>query len=168
MSRTARPGGTEGPAAGTGTAGITDVTDQALSLAQRLPGQVRRISVRHGHSSVEIDWHSEPGPVVVNEPRTGEGTKEPQAGVHVVSAPLVGTFYRAPAPGAQPFVEVGARVRAGQTLAIVEAMKLMNPIICEVDGQVLELPVADGESVQFGQSLVCIAAADPSDALPAG
>jgi acetyl-CoA carboxylase biotin carboxyl carrier protein len=138
MSQTARP----------------DITDQALSLAQRLPGQVRRISVRHGDSQVE--------------PRLEERTQEPQAGVHVVPAPLVGTFYRAPSPGAPPFVEVGARVRAGQTLAIVEAMKLMNPIVCEVDGQVLELPVADGESVQFGQSLVCIAAADPSDALQAG
>ena len=157
MTQTARPDSEviAGP-----DPGAVDITDQALSLARRLPGQVRRISVRHGQSSVEIDWHGEPGaaPAVISP--VDDSFEKEREGVHVVSSPLVGTFYRAPTPGAAVFVEVGSLVRAGQTLGIVEAMKLMNPIICEFAGQVVELPAADGESVQFGQPLVCIAITD--------
>jgi acetyl-CoA carboxylase biotin carboxyl carrier protein len=73
-------------------------------------------------------------------------------GVYVTS-PFVGTFYRAPAPDAEPFVEVGASVRKGQTLCIVEAMKLMNEIEAEFPGTVLEILVENGVSVEFGQRL---------------
>ncbi|GAA3629563.1 hypothetical protein GCM10022223_53990 [Kineosporia mesophila] len=151
--------------------GAVDITDQALLLARQLPGQVRRISVRHGRSSVEIDWHGEPGgaaPAVAARSDGGTPDAPAGAGVHAVPSPLVGTFYRAPSPGASTFVEVGSAVQTGQTLGIVEAMKLMNPIICDVAGQVLELPVADGESVQFGQTLVRIAAAEPAGPVEGG
>jgi acetyl-CoA carboxylase biotin carboxyl carrier protein len=78
--------------------------------------------------------------------------EDPVEGVYVTS-PFVGTFYRAPAPDAQPFVEVGASVRKGQTLCIVEAMKLMNEIEAEFAGTVLEILVENGVSVEFGQRL---------------
>lgn len=70
-----------------------------------------------------------------------------------VTSPFVGTFYRAPAPGAEPFVSVGAAVKPGQTLCIVEAMKLMNEIEAEAAGTVLEILVENGNSVEFGQKL---------------
>ena len=73
-----------------------------------------------------------------------------------VDSPMVGTFYRAPSPGAPSFVEVGDRVRAGQTLCIVEAMKLMNEIEAEVAGTVVEILVESGQPVQFGQALFTI------------
>ena len=70
-----------------------------------------------------------------------------------VTSPFVGTFYRAPAPDSDPFVEVGASVKKGQTLCIVEAMKLMNEIEAEFAGTVLEILVENGVSVEFGQRL---------------
>jgi acetyl-CoA carboxylase biotin carboxyl carrier protein len=73
--------------------------------------------------------------------------------VAYVTSPFVGTFYRAPAPGAEPFVSVGTTVKVGQTLCIVEAMKLMNEIEADAAGTVLEILVENGTSVEFGQRL---------------
>lgn len=75
----------------------------------------------------------------------------------VVTSPLVGTFYSAPAEDAKAFVSVGDVVKKGQTLAIVEAMKLMNEIECEVDGTITEILVKNGEPVEYGQPLFRIA-----------
>ena len=69
---------------------------------------------------------------------------------------MVGTFYRAPAPGEQPFVEIGDRVRVGQTVCIIEAMKLMNEIEAEVSGQIIDVLVHNGEPVEYGQPLMRI------------
>jgi acetyl-CoA carboxylase biotin carboxyl carrier protein len=71
-----------------------------------------------------------------------------------VTSPMVGTFYRSPAPGEPSFVEVGDRIRPGQTVCIIEAMKLMNEIEAEVSGQVIEILVQNGEPVEFGQPLL--------------
>lgn len=73
-----------------------------------------------------------------------------------VPSPMVGTFYRAPAPSEPPFVEVGDRVKNGQTVCIIEAMKLMNEIEAEVNGQVMEILVGNGEPVEYGQPLMRI------------
>ncbi|MBD2413525.1 MAG: acetyl-CoA carboxylase biotin carboxyl carrier protein [Desmonostoc geniculatum HA4340-LM1] len=73
-----------------------------------------------------------------------------------VPSPMVGTFYRAPAPGEAPFVEVGDRVRKGQTVCIIEAMKLMNEIEAEVSGQVMEILLQNGDPVEYGQPLMRI------------
>jgi acetyl-CoA carboxylase biotin carboxyl carrier protein len=70
-----------------------------------------------------------------------------------VTAPVVGTFYRAPAPDADPFVEVGTVVNPGQTLCIVEAMKIMNEIEAEIRGRVVEIAVKNAQPVEFGQKL---------------
>jgi acetyl-CoA carboxylase biotin carboxyl carrier protein len=73
-----------------------------------------------------------------------------------VPSPMVGTFYRAPAPGEAAFVEVGDRVRKGQTVCIIEAMKLMNEIEAEVSGQVMEILLQNGDAVEYGQPLMRI------------
>jgi acetyl-CoA carboxylase biotin carboxyl carrier protein len=73
-----------------------------------------------------------------------------------VPSPMVGTFYRAPAPGESSFVEVGDRVKSGQTVCIIEAMKLMNEIEAEISGQVMEILVQNGEPVEYGQPLMRI------------
>ncbi|HEY9801650.1 MAG TPA: acetyl-CoA carboxylase biotin carboxyl carrier protein [Leptolyngbyaceae cyanobacterium] len=73
-----------------------------------------------------------------------------------VPSPMVGTFYRAPAPGEAAFVEVGDRVRQGQTVCIIEAMKLMNEIETEVSGQVVEILIQNGEPVEYNQPLMRI------------
>jgi acetyl-CoA carboxylase biotin carboxyl carrier protein len=74
----------------------------------------------------------------------------------VVKSPIVGTFYRSPEPGAAPFVETGATVKKGQVLCIIEAMKLMNEIDSEYDGEVVSVYVENGQPVQYGERLFAI------------
>jgi acetyl-CoA carboxylase biotin carboxyl carrier protein len=80
----------------------------------------------------------------------------PASGTHVVNSPIVGTFYRAPAPDAELFVEVGSRVQKGQVLCIVEAMKLMNEIESDVAGVVVEVYPQNAQAVEFGEPLFAI------------
>jgi acetyl-CoA carboxylase biotin carboxyl carrier protein len=74
----------------------------------------------------------------------------------VVKSPIVGTFYRAAEPGAKPYAEVGETVRKGQVLCIIEAMKLMNEINADVDGEVVKVYVENGQAVQYGERLFAI------------
>lgn len=71
-----------------------------------------------------------------------------------ITSPMVGTFYRAPAPDESPFVEVGDRIKTGQTVCIIEAMKLMNELEAEVSGEIVEILVQNGEPVEYGQPLM--------------
>ncbi len=84
-------------------------------------------------------------PAAASEPKGAE-----------VTAPMVGVFYAAPAPGDEPFVHVGSKVKAGETLCIIEAMKVLNEVTAEADGEVLEICVADGDLVEFGSCLMRI------------
>jgi acetyl-CoA carboxylase biotin carboxyl carrier protein len=88
---------------------------------------------------------------------TASGASAPSAalepGLVEVTSPIVGTFYRQPSPGAPPFVEVGDRVKKGQVLCLVEAMKLMNEIEAELDAEVVEILVANGQPVEYGEIL---------------
>jgi acetyl-CoA carboxylase biotin carboxyl carrier protein len=74
----------------------------------------------------------------------------------VVKSPIVGTFYRSPEPGAAAFVEIGATVKKGQVLCIIEAMKLMNEIDSEYDGEIVNVYVESGQPVQYGERLFAI------------
>ena len=85
--------------------------------------------------------------------RPAEHPVERNGSQHVVRSPVVGTFYRAPAPGEEPYVEVGDRVGAGQTLCIVEAMKLMNEIPADASGEVVEVLVENAKGVEYDQPL---------------
>ena len=84
---------------------------------------------------------------------TADGTPCDSSRVTEVCAPMVGVFYAAPAPGAEPFVRVGSKVKKGETLCILEAMKLMNEVVAERDGEVVEICVNDGELVEYGRVL---------------
>ena len=75
---------------------------------------------------------------------------------HVVKSPMVGTFYRSPSPGAKPFVEVGDTVKSGDTICIIEAMKLLNEIECDKDGVIKAILVENGQPVEYGEPLVVI------------
>lgn len=76
--------------------------------------------------------------------------------LQTITAPMVGTFYRSPAPGEPPFVELGTRIKPGQTVCILEAMKLMNELEADVAGEVVEILVESGTPVEFGQVLMRI------------
>jgi acetyl-CoA carboxylase biotin carboxyl carrier protein len=75
---------------------------------------------------------------------------------HVVKSPMVGTFYRSPSPGAKHFVEVGDTVKSGDTICIIEAMKLLNEIECDKDGVIKAILVENGQPVEYGEPLVVI------------
>lgn len=87
---------------------------------------------------------------------TAEAPAAPEITGHVITSPIVGTFYRAPSPGAKPFVDVGATVKEGDQLCIIEAMKLMNEIDADRAGVVKAILVENGEAVEFGQPLFII------------
>jgi len=92
-----------------------------------------------------------PGPVAGESDTVPEGVE-----LAVVKSPIVGTLYVAPEPGARPFVEVGDVVKKGQVLCIIEAMKLMNEIECDCDGEVAAIYVENGQPVQFGDRLFAV------------
>ena len=89
-------------------------------------------------------------------PTASAPVAEPAAGVTRVTSPIVGVFYAAPAENAEPFVKIGDRVTRGQTLCIIEAMKLMNEITAEEDGVIEKISVTNGQVVEFGTELFCI------------
>lgn len=93
-----------------------------------------------------------PAPAAAPEP-TEAGTED---GLITVTAPVVGTFYRAPQPGAEPFVEVGAQVREGDTLALVEVMKMINSVNAQVAGEVVAILADNGQLVEYGRPLVVL------------
>jgi acetyl-CoA carboxylase biotin carboxyl carrier protein len=140
---------------------IRSVWEQARDLMARVEGTtLRRISVEAGGTKIEIERDptlepvtAVPGAVVATP--DGVVPVELETG-HAVKAPLVGTFYRSSQPGADPFVQEGDVVDAGQTVAIVEAMKLMNQVPSDVGGKVARILVADGEWVEFEQTLMII------------
>lgn len=85
------------------------------------------------------------------------GATQAVASTLEVCSPMVGVFYAAPAPDDEPFVHVGSKVKAGQTLCIIEAMKLLNEVTAEADGEVVEICVADGDLVEYGSCIMRIA-----------
>ncbi|GAA3779387.1 hypothetical protein GCM10022403_012590 [Streptomyces coacervatus] len=160
----------EGP--DTAAAGMTveELRAHTLRLAGELPGTLRRITVRAGALSVDVEWENTPVPPASAAPAAPAApaaaaaapveTDTAPADLVRVSAPLVGTYYQASSPGAEPFVKVGDTVEAGQQLAIIEAMKLLNSITAEVKGTVHAIHVQDGDVVEYAQPLI--------DLVPAG
>ena len=151
-----------------------EVLRQIIELLEA--SDVTRLSWRRGrerllihrgsgaHPSVSVGFPSVsvmPGPVEAGREKpnhAGADSKKqtgsaPVPGGHLVTSPFVGTFYRTPAPDQPPFVEVGAAVKKGQVLCIVEAMKLMNEIESEIAGTVVEILAENGQPVEFGQPL---------------
>ena len=137
--------------------GITEIEisdgDQSIRMSRLTP----QPSVPAGQPQASAQV-----PVHVTEPPAAERTDtlpaEAASGGHEITAPMVGTFYTGPAPGAKPFVDLGSRVEVGDTLCIVEAMKMMNPIEADVDGTVVSILVENGAPVEFGQVLFLIEA----------
>ena len=130
---------------------------------------VSEIEIQEGEESVRISRHSQvpaqisaaPGatPIVAaaTAPAAGPAsTPEPEPPKHTVNSPMVGTFYRAPSPGAKAFVEVGQQVGAGDTLCIIEAMKILNQIESDKAGTVTKILVENGEPVEYNQPLFVI------------
>jgi len=151
---------------------IRSVWEEARDLVKRLEGTtVRKFKVEAGEYKIEIERGapaSAPATVAA-QPTAAAAAAAPASAEdvavapdvrHAIVAPLVGTFYRAPQPGAKPFVEEGDVVDVGQTVGIVEAMKLMNEVKADRSGKVAEFAAAEGEWVEFEQVLVYLEPAD--------
>ena len=95
-------------------------------------------------------------PAVTPVPAVATPPVDDSVDLAVVTSPIVGTLYRAPEPGATPFVDVGGRVHKGQVLCIIEAMKLMNEIESEYEGEIARIYVENGQPVQYGERLFAI------------
>ena len=91
---------------------------------------------------------------LINDPGEPQIPPPGRSGLTEITSPMVGTFYRAAAPGEEPFVEVGNNIKVGQTICILEAMKLMNEIESEFNGEIVEILVENGTPVEFGQVLM--------------
>ncbi|TPE54545.1 acetyl-CoA carboxylase biotin carboxyl carrier protein [Maribrevibacterium harenarium] len=131
---------------------------------------VYEIEIKEGEEAVRISrggapvapqmYAPAPAPVAPQAaapaPVAAEAAAEPAISGHAVTSPMVGTFYRSPAPGAKAFIEVGQKVNAGDTICIVEAMKMMNQIEADKSGTIGAILVEDGEPVEFDQPLVTI------------
>ena len=96
-----------------------------------------------------------PTPAAVVDPALSTVADEPEE--NLVRSPMVGTFYRAPSPGSKPFVDEGDQVEVGDTLCIIEAMKILNQIDCEKDGTIKKILVDNGQPVEYNQTLFVIA-----------
>ncbi|MGK5740916.1 acetyl-CoA carboxylase biotin carboxyl carrier protein [Micromonospora sp. URMC 103] len=135
----------------------------ARQVVAELPGPVRRLRLSSGDTVLEVEWHDPgamaavPEPAAPPEPRPAAAPPVEQAAdAMVVRSPIVGTFYRAPEPGAAPFVAVGDVVRPGQVIGIVEAMKLMNEVTADRAGRVAAVLADDGQPVEYDQPLVAL------------
>jgi acetyl-CoA carboxylase biotin carboxyl carrier protein len=95
-------------------------------------------------------------PAIVPAAPVAPAEPAPEAGLHMVKSPIVGTFYEAPSPGAPPFVKAGDAVEVGQVLCIVEAMKLLNEIECDVAGEIVKKLAVNGQPIEYGQELFVI------------
>ncbi|MEZ8290234.1 MULTISPECIES: acetyl-CoA carboxylase biotin carboxyl carrier protein [Vibrio] len=116
-----------------------------------------RISRNSPVSAAPIQYAAAPAPVAAAAPAAAPVAAAPAVPAgHQVLSPMVGTFYGAPSPDAKPFVKVGQSVTAGETLCIVEAMKMMNQIEADKSGVVTAILVEDGQPVEFDQALVII------------
>lgn len=143
---------------------MAELREHAQIFAARAPGSLRLLRMEAGDASIEVQWHSAPGSDQVSArtqaPPSGgppsDGQTADDTRQMLVTAPLVGTFYRAPAPGRPPFVEVGDHVVPGQTIGIIEAMKLMNSVVAGQPGRVTEVFADDGQPVEFGQPLIAL------------
>ena len=141
------------------SSGIAELEIQEGEERVRITRRSRRRCRGDDHErSAPASWRRRrcPGPGrPIGRGRSGARPSEPEG--HLVKSPMVGTFYRAASPGAKSFVEVGDSVQVGDTLCIIEAMKLMNEIESDKTGVVKQILVENGQPVEFGQPLVVIA-----------
>ena len=138
------------------------ITDNGLTEISMEDGE-QAITIRKDLPEVVVSSPVQQVPAVqtVSEPASVSVEKEVTSGAPVsqgrpVTSPMVGTFYMAPSPDAQPFVEIGSEVNVGDVVCIIEAMKLMNEIKSEEAGKVIKICVKNGDPVEFGQVLMYI------------
>ena len=119
--------------------------------------QVDELEITDNHQKIHLVKQRGPSPTIeTSQPAPPVTKQSPQPSQKTITSPFVGTFYRSPSPGAEPFIEVGQTVKKGDVLCIIEAMKLMNEIEAETGGRVAEILVDNGVAVEFDQPLIIL------------
>ncbi|ARS53779.1 acetyl-CoA carboxylase biotin carboxyl carrier protein [Kushneria konosiri] len=131
--------------------------EESVRISRNLPGQQGQVMMPQAPMGYYPQTQAQPPQSTGSAPAAAEESAPAVPSGHQVLSPMVGTFYRAPAPGAKSFVEVGQTVRKGDTICIVEAMKMMNQIEADKDGVIDAILVEDGEPVEFDQPMIIIA-----------
>ena len=136
------------------------VAESGIAELEITEGEGKVRIVKFSQTVQPVAYHmAEPVAAMAAAPAAAAAAAAPAAPAiqgHVVKAPMVGTFYRSPSPGASPFVEVGQSVKEGDALCIIEAMKLLNEIEADKSGVIKEILVENGEPVEYGQPLFVI------------
>lgn len=122
-----------------------------VRLGKRQPGLEGSDAVRLQSSAQQSTTSPAPGAEDVEKP---SGEKDVTEDLHIVRSPMVGTFYRASSPEAEPFANSGEHVSVGQTLCLIEAMKIMNEIEADTNGEIVEILVSNGDPVEYNQPLL--------------
>ena len=143
------------------TSGVTDLEIEENGLKVKIAKKIRTAQVS---TQPQIISSSVPVTEVTQETKNESPAEksletESDSSLHVIKSPIVGTFYRAPAPDADAYVQVGDTVSAGSVLCIIEAMKLMNEIESDVEGKIVKILVENGKPVEYNQPLFMIQAA---------
>ena len=138
------------------TSTITDLEIEENDYRIKISKKVRTLSsVDHSHTIHNVQSASEGSQIDVQVEKTAK-EEEAEKNQHIIRSPIVGTFYRAPAPDADSYIQVGDNVSPGSVLCIVEAMKLMNEIESDVSGKVIKIIAENGKPVEFNQPLFLI------------
>lgn len=137
--------------------------DVKVRIKRNVPGAAPEIRYIAPHPAAPVEPAATSiAPAVSHPPSSAKAeTTSPAASaakekLHTVKSPIVGTFYESPSPGSPPFVKAGDSVEVGQILCIVEAMKLMNEIECDVAGEIVEMLVKNGQPIEYGQELFSV------------
>ncbi|MFN5117038.1 MAG: acetyl-CoA carboxylase biotin carboxyl carrier protein [Cyanobacteriota bacterium] len=130
--------------------------DFRLEVRRNLPGAAPVTVLQAAAPAAAAPAPATPAAPVVTPSAPPPAAPALRGDLQAITAPMVGTFYSAPAPGEPAFVEVGSRIAVGQTVCILEAMKLMNELEAEISGEVIEILVENGTPVEFGQVLMRI------------
>ena len=141
-----------------GSSGVSSVEVEHAGSRVRIEGQAP-VMVSAPAAVAAGSVPGAPAPVMAAAPPAAEDSSDEvdqEAGLHTISSPIVGTFYRAPNPDADPYVRVGDFVERGQTLCIVEAMKLMNEIECDASGTIVRVLPENAQPVEYGEQLFMI------------
>jgi acetyl-CoA carboxylase biotin carboxyl carrier protein len=127
-------------------------------------GGLNQVDLKVGRLSIRLRGGANGSAEAVDATRSG-AVAQPATAVtvaeHVITAPMVGTFYDAPSPGAAPFVDVGDQIAAGQVVGIIEAMKIMNEIVADQSGVIAAILASNGQSVEYGSPLLLLTPTEP-------
>jgi len=144
---------------------LIDLVQQSGIAELEITEGEEKVRISRGMPGMVVHGMPQPGTAYVTAPAMQPVPEAPAAAAaapaqpegHAIKSPMVGTFYRSSAPGAKPFAEVGQAVKAGETVCIIEAMKLLNEIESDQDGIIKEILVENGEPVEYGQPLFLLA-----------